>query len=100
MFLSCHACNWSQDDYWDERYNPIRRDLTWEHDLLAKSLDGPFPDAERQEKGETWRETLAHELERSAAAIRGMRYRTRQEYHEQNPEGRCPNCGQQMLGED
>lgn len=98
MYLHCHACGWEQDDYWDEHYNPLRRLLDWEKTLLtATDLDAPIP---HDQEHRTYREIIAQDMERKARVIRSMRYRTRAEYHEQNPERRCPACGVQRLDED
>lgn len=31
-YLHCHSCDWSQDDFWSKRYNPLTKvwdDLKW-----------------------------------------------------------------------
>ena len=31
-YLHCHSCDWSQDDFWSRRYNPLTkawRDIKW-----------------------------------------------------------------------
>ena len=48
----------------------------------------------------TTQELLAYEFERSAKAIRDMRYRTFEEFKAKNPEGICPQCGKKELDID
>jgi hypothetical protein len=96
-YVHCHNCDFSQDDYWCESYNPIRWLLNWEKDLLSQKLD-EVPDW--SEGNKPWRELLALELERKAESIRTMIYRTHEEYRERNPKQICPKCNQKELDVD
>lgn len=46
------------------------------------------------------REYIAKMLEEQAKNIRRMIYRTYKEYKEENPKGKCPNCGKETLDID
>jgi hypothetical protein len=112
-FLHCHNCDFSQDDFWDESYNPITfLEETYTKELLTvKNLDeivemdkwaieemgicvGP------DKNGPTRRELIAWELERSARSIRNMIYRTFHEFKEKNPNAICPKCRKKELDID
>ena len=89
-YLHCHKCGWSQDDFWDENYNPIRFLLNWENELLNEKFYQDFPNEER-----TYQEIIAQELERHANTIRNMKWRTHEEFKRDYDIGiaRCPSCG-------
>ena len=106
-YLHCHNCGWSQDDFWDEEYNPI----TWlqkhmKDELLHKDLDEIFEIQKETLTGKiymskmTRREFIANQLERAAQRIREMIYRTEEEYERKNPLHICPNCGKPALDID
>jgi hypothetical protein len=104
--LHCHYCQWSQDDYWDESYNPIRRLLILERGLLTEDLDesiaGHFDASFLAEipHVRTWRDYFAWEIERSARIVRAMRFRTEKEHKRDGSWGPCPICGQRTLDVD
>lgn len=94
-FLHCHSCDWSQDDFWDETYNPMRWLLTWEKELLTKDLDSAWTDDKNAiaETGcKTWREILAKQLENGASRIQEMLFRTAEDFYA-NKHRPCPKCG-------
>ncbi len=104
-YLHCHNCHWQQDDFWDEKYNPIRFLLNWEELLLGDKdkLDGSFTnDAQfiRDHGVISSRELIARELEKHGRTIRNMKYRTNDEFKRLNPEKICPNCNQKELDID
>lgn len=95
-FLHCHNCDWLQDDFWDESYNPIRHLLVWERDLLNRNLDEPFTDDGQYIKDHgnlTLREVIARQLERAAGDIRKMLFRTELDFGPDNKYP-CPKCGE------
>ena len=56
-YLHCHSCEWQQDDFWNNVYNPIRYLLNWEDDLLTKNLDEQWTDNQniiRETGCKTW----------------------------------------------
>ena len=107
-YLHCHSCDFSQDDFWSESYNPITsiqdfKDNLFKSDFYDESsLDKNW----KEEIGYgrdfllTNKELLAHEFERRASRIREMKYRTLEEFREKNPEGICPFCGEKDLDID
>ena len=41
-YLHCHSCDWSQDDFWSWRYNPLTktwRDIKWNWKPVWRSMD-------------------------------------------------------------
>lgn len=95
-YIHCHECGWSQDDYWNESYNPIRFMLNWEEALLNEDIDKPFTEDPNfiKENGDlTLREVIAQEMERAANHIRDMKYRNHDECEKKNPDRKCPKCG-------
>ena len=107
-YLHCHRCHWSQDDFWDDFYNPI---TFLEHNYTKKLLHGdldhiteiqtdiPFTKKVFMSKI-TDREFIAQEIERHGRRVRNMIYRTLEEFKAKNPEGKCPNCGHKELDID
>jgi hypothetical protein len=87
-FLHCHNCSWSQDDFWDESYNPFAylHEQMEEH-LLSEDLDKEWGD----DLG-TVRDVLANECQKAAKNIRRMKWRTQVEWEVEGKPG-CPMCG-------
>jgi hypothetical protein len=107
-YLHCHNCHWSQDDFWDEHYNPITfMEKNYKKELLnddlgriiKMQLDVPLS-KEVYYSNITARELIAKEMERHARTIRSMIYRTTEEFKQKNPERKCPNCGKKELDID
>ena len=92
-FLHCHSCGWEQDDFWDERYNPLRCPLDWEDMLLNENLDDLFPGDPVLHGEITKRELIARDLERNAQKIRNMKYKSLNEFKDDKENSICPNCG-------
>lgn len=92
MFLHCHNCKWSQDDFWIKGgYNPLRLLLEpWEDVLFEENIDEKFHDTNK-----TKREIILEELERSKILIRNMHFRTEEEWdNASNP--KCPKCNGEL----
>jgi len=107
MSLHCRNCGWSQDDFWDENYNPITYlERIYREDLLYKDLDEVFELERETLVGDVYmskitrREFIAEQLERAARKVRRMLYRTEKELDEKNPLHVCPNCGKKALNID
>ena len=95
MFVYCVNCDWSQDDFWDKKYNPAKSLQGWEPYLLGISLDEQCSNCSEfvAENGPiTIRDILARQFEYEAQIIREMKWRTFEEF-EKDPEKKCPNCG-------
>jgi hypothetical protein len=92
--LYCNGCNWLQDEFWDNEYNPIRELLVWENDLFDANWDKPI--AERINMLDTLRNMIVYRLEWSIRHIREMEYRTMDEFKQKNPDGLCPVCGNKL----
>lgn len=109
-YLHCHNCNWSQDDFWDESYNPITFiEKNYTKELLEEPLDRITKQDAEVHGEDGWhhfiekltnRERVARVLENHARTVRRMKYRTMEEFEKMNPEKKCPNCGQQELDID
>jgi hypothetical protein len=105
-YLHCHACGWSQDDFWSKGYNPITSVKDYEQYLFLNPNTTGMDNWWLKENGypETneikGTELVAHELERAARRVRNMVYRTEQEFREKNPERNCPKCGKHELDID
>src|SRR4030042_3643405 len=110
MYLHCHNCDFTQDDYWSESYNPI---TFLENNYKRKLLDEPLykiTEMQRDVKGEngyvfymekiTNKELIARELENAARRIRKMKFKPREDAKIKNPEWKCPICGKKELDED
>ena len=111
-FLHCHnKCHWSQDDFWNENYNPITfLERNYKSDLLYKDLDVIiemdknffrennwfFKGTPEDEQSKfTRRKYLIYELSKAIKSIENMKYRTEDEFRaaRERKEFKCPNCG-------
>ena len=102
-YLHCHNCDFSQDDFWDEHYNPVDSLKEWKNSLFEGSFDKPFTNCAsfiKEHGNVSLREVIAQEFEKCAKIIRNMKYRTYEEFIEKNPEKICPKCGKKMLDID
>ena len=96
MFVYCNKCNWYQDDFYDDSYNPPQYLKDWNKYLFGESkhqLDKPFTEDYQfiQENGNiTTREVLAGEYEKFANNIRNMKWITYEEYDKSDK--KCPRC--------
>ena len=94
MYLHCHNCDWSQDDFWDKGYNPLKSMMYWEEALLEKP-NMLFP-GELDTKGMTYAQVIAKEMQRSAQQILAMEWHTLDEFNKVKEKGgiqQCPKCG-------
>jgi len=108
-YLHCHTCHWSQDDFWDQNYNPITfLEKNYTEEILNKDLWeviklDTFDDKRGRFIGMnsmTRENFICGEIEWALRRIKKMIYRTHQEYKEKNPEWRCPNCWNKDLDID
>lgn len=94
MYLHCHKCGWSQDDFWEDGcYNPLRYMLNWEEQLIEK-FNEPFP-GEKDTEGMTYGQVIAREMENGAKQIRQMKWARHEDFKEARKKGEaiCPECG-------
>ena len=93
MYLHCHNCEWSQDDFWDKGYNPLKYLLDWEQSLLNKA-DLPFP-GEKDTAGMTYAQVIAREMKQGADVVLSMKWHTHEDYLKAKEDGTliCPKCG-------
>lgn len=109
-YLHCHNpnCDFCQDDFWSDTYNPLTVLKDWEKDFFKEDfhedcgMDANWKEEIGYKRDEivTRQELLAYEFERAAIKIRDMVYRTFEEFKEKNPEWICPKCGQKELDID
>jgi len=106
-FVYCNNCNWCQDDFWSETYNPLDYLAGWKFILLESDLDKSFagencmdPDTRHEDgSSKTRRDILAEQCERAAHHIRRMKWRTEEEF-KNDSDPCCPECGSKDLGVD
>jgi len=103
-YLHCHSCDWSQDDFYDDNYNPAKYLLTWNKYLVSNDIDKPFSNDALfiKENGNiSTREVLAKEYESFAKRIRTMKWITYQQWKDEKEENkRCPKCNSKNLDID
>ena len=108
-YLHCHSCYFSQDDFWHKGYNPVTCFQEYLEDLLEYNLDDiiKMDSSWLKENGYplelggiTRRELILFNLRQTEQRIKGMVYRTMDEFREKNPEGRCPRCNALSLDID
>jgi hypothetical protein len=98
-YLHCHSCTFSQDDFWDWGYNPIRCALQRIRDYARPrfiNFDRTFYGPHRF----SWMIMLL-EIRRVLSRFRGMVYPTEKSFQEARKKfGRrpfCPKCGADNL---
>jgi hypothetical protein len=107
MYLHCHNCDWSQDDFYHEDYNPTVYLEEWNKYLFGEGkhkLDKPFTDDAgflRRNGNITMREVIAREYEKYAKSIRQMRWITFEDFENEKEVNKvCPKCGKNNLDLD
>lgn len=109
-FLYCNNpnCKWEQDDFWNGDYDPLTfLEKKYTQELKNGDLDKVIKEdsffikeynifIKEGKEVPTRRELIAWELERHAKLIRNMVFRTEKEYNENNPEHKCPKCGERL----
>lgn len=100
MYLHCHSCDWSQDDFYSEvGYNPSRYLSSWNDRLCgekSKNIDEQFTDDSEFLKNNgpiTTREVIAREYENFAKRIREMKWVTYEQWIREKDNAVCPKCG-------
>ena len=104
-FLHCHNCDWSQDDFYNENYNPTKTLEFWNEYLFGEGkyrLDQQFTnDSEFLHIHDpiTTRELIAREYEQYANHIRNMKWITFEDF-KNDPNKPCPKCESDKLDID
>lgn len=104
-YLHCHSCDWSQDDFYDEHYNPAKYLMNWNEYLFGKKIDErdqQYTDDTQflRDNGPiTTREVIAREYDKFARRIRTMKWMTDKEFRD-DPNKLCPKCGADNLDID
>ena len=98
MYLHCHNCNWSQDDFYGKSYNPAKYLMNWNDSLFRDKIDEPFTDDGQfiKDNGNiTTREVIARNYDNYAKRIREMKWITYEAYKKDKEAGKaeCPKCG-------
>jgi hypothetical protein len=88
-YVHCHGCGWSQDDFWDESYNPIDQLKECKDILLYKDLDEERFKAHDEYPAVTHREYVLSNLKSIYADVATMEYPTRESWSGKP----CPKCG-------
>ena len=105
MYLHCHSCDWSQDDFYTKGYNPLirmRDSIRWtirprilkldhyEPRNMAKSVWTPIFYKGGEVFSWNW---LVVELERDIRSFLHMKWRTKEIWDKVKHKATCPNCG-------
>lgn len=107
-FIYCSKCDWQQDDFYSEHYNPAKHMLTWNRNLFGDrkgELDEIVkadPEFIEQHGHITTRELIAREFEACARKVRRMRWMTYEDWKKDHDDGvaKCPDCGSTEFGID
>lgn len=111
MMICCRACHWSQDDFWDDSYNPVKCAQNDAKDIAEMMSRDPMDRTalfdigflrDRQIQGTPsedrsgmfsvdYQELLARRFEELARRVRGMKWWTYRDY-QNDPDPRCPVC--------
>jgi rubrerythrin len=104
-FVYCEKCGWTQDDFWSpDGYNPMDFLNQFKKDLFGDELDRvvTVDDFDKEtgkfigQKYTKWREIIADDFEMFAKRIRNQKYITREQFLKENPEWKCPLCGNRL----
>ena len=109
MFVYCENCNWTQDGFWHEGYNPY--DFMCNQGNKDLLFSGKLEEVFMIEKNDRYagyignqpmtnREFLTKQMRHWANRIENQRWITIEDYKKENPEGMCPNCKRKTLIED
>lgn len=93
-YIRCTKCDYSQDDFYHEGYNPAKYLMDWNESLISDEIDKLFPGDSQwiKENGNiTYREVIARNYEEFARRIREMKWTTRESYVN-DPIKECPKC--------
>lgn len=101
MYIRCDDCDWSQDDFYHDGYNPASYLAGWNEYLYGDKrdeLDKSFTDDSeflRENGNITTREVLARKYESFARKIRNMKWTTYDDFKRDKDAGIavCPRCG-------
>ena len=105
MFVYCNACDWHQDDFYDQNYNPVKSLKDWDDYLYGDKhdrLDEVFSDDPEfvSMNGRIYtRELIAREYQKYAKRIQNMRWMTYEDF-KNDPDKKCPMCGSKELNID
>ena len=111
MFIYCSRCDWNQDDFWSDDYNPIEKNAENLAELIKKAIDQEQPqrlvstdrteavkqgmpfDIDRNGNAQVdIRDYLAKKLENLGRRIREMHWLTKEDF-DQDTNQTCPRCG-------
>jgi len=114
MFIHCTKCDWCQDDFWSEEYNPVRREMERLSKLVEKAIDKENPEREYKtdrimaaQRGMPFgvneegfavidiRDYIAKSLEVVARSVRKMHWLTKDDFDKDSNQ-RCPTCGSEL----
>jgi hypothetical protein len=101
MYLHCHDCGWSQDDFWNESYNPISCLIDYKDSLFQDNHfdEGFFTENNIEPKKDengfyiTGKDFVVWALERAIRRIKNMQVDTYDEWERVKENWRCPECG-------
>ncbi len=97
-YLHCHSCDFSQDDFWHEGYNPIRfLYKNYEKSLLSDELDEIVPMDKwwLKEQGVefvTNRDIILMKLKNMITTITNMKYPRQKDWDKVKQTAVCPKC--------
>jgi len=94
MYVHCADCDWEQDDFWSESYNPIKSLQDWQETLLDfETLDQPAASNVDTGLDLTNRQVVADALVKAARSVLNMKFLT----PEAARAGKCPKCGGHLI---
>ena len=113
-FVHCTRCDFEQDDFWNESYNPIKSQVSWWEEIISQAIDKENPQREKivdrnlamsigmpfgiNDKGEAVvdvRDFFSKELENIAKRIQRMHWLTEADYMNDDNKT-CPVCGSSL----
>jgi hypothetical protein len=93
-YLHCHTkgCRWSQDDFWDKRYNPLTKlwsDIRW---LVRPRIMTFGEEAYGRTRIFSWH-VLILEIAKEIRNVRRMKWWTLESWKRAKDTAVCPKCG-------
>jgi hypothetical protein len=103
-YLHCHNCNWSQDDFWHNGYNPAKNVKDYYDEFMKDPNKKIYFDMDWvQEAKIKWgkddkgyyvmaKDMFVWEMEREARTVKNMNVYTWEDWTKVNEDWKCPNC--------
>ena len=101
MFVHCNKCNWEQEDFFDDSFNPAKYLAREYNEVLFGLETNELKEITHSINNEiiTKQENIARWYEHFGKRIREMKWTTEKQFYSDNNKT-CPKCGSKDLSTD